>query len=206
MKYKIAEFIGIMLGDGNLGIYESKKYGKIQHRIRISLDSRNKDYIDYVFNLMKDIFGIEAKLHYKKNENAVDIGIYRKDKFFYVVNEIGLKISPKWNSMEIPEKYFKKEFYPLILKGLFDTDGCLSVFNNNGKIYPRIEIKICPSPAQNQFIQILDFLDFNYKIQELDNKKIRIRISGLNELKKWFKIVGSSNQNHVEKSRIFLDS
>ena len=113
-------------------------------------------------------------------------------------------MSPKWNRMEIPEKFMKKEFYPHILRGLFDTDGSVTIFNNNGIVYPRIEIKICPSPAQKQFIEILNNLGFNYKIQNLDKGKIRIRVSGVKELKKWFEIIGSSNQDYIKRAKPFL--
>jgi len=206
MNYRIAEFIGIMLGDGSIGIYDTKADNKIKkHRVvKVSLDSRNKDYANYVFNLMKDVLEVEPRIHLKKTENAVDICTFRKEKLHYVLNEIGLRLSPKWNSMEIPEKYFVSKYYPPLLKGLFDTDGSLTTFNNNGILYPRIEIKICPSPAQKQFIEILDKLGFNYKIQKLDKEKIKIRISGVKELRKWFEIVGSSNIIHIEKFKKFL--
>ena len=206
MDEKIAEFIGIMLGDGNLGRYKSKVGDKIkiQHRIRISLDSRNKNYIQYVIQLIKDVLEVEPKIHYKKNENVADVRIYRKDKFFWLKDEIGLNESPKWNKMEIPKKYSKGKSSLPILRGLFDTDGCLSIFNNNGLLYPRIEIKICPSPTQKQIIEMLNEFGFNYRIQYLDKCKIRIRISGVKELKKWFKLIGSSNKIHIEKAKKFL--
>ena len=206
MEEKIAEFVGVMLGDGNIGIYNCKAGNKIkkQHRIKVTLDSRNKHYIDYVFNLMKDVLDVEPRICFKKKENAVDIATYRKEKFFYVLNEIGLKVSPKWNTMEIPQKFMKKELHAHILRGLFDTDGSVTIFNNNGIIYPRIEIRICPSPAQNQFIDILNKLDFNYKVQKLEKGKIKIRISGIKELKKWFDIVGSSNRSHIQRANQFL--
>ncbi len=206
MEKQIAEFIGIMLGDGNLGRYKSKVNSKIktQHRIRISLDSRNKNYIKYVINLIKEILKIEPKVHYKKNENVADIGVYRKDTFFWLRDKIGLKESPKWNNMEIPKKYFQERFYPFILKGLFDTDGSLTIFKNNGILYPRIEIKICPSPTQKQIIKILNNLRFNYRIQNLDKGKIRVRISGVKELQKWFKLIGSANIIHIEKANKFI--
>ncbi|MBT4376033.1 hypothetical protein HOD29_01520 [archaeon] len=201
MSKLIAEFIGIMLGDGNLGIYKSIVKGKIkkQHRIRISLDSRNERYTDYVSKLLEEIFDQKPKRYYKKKENAVDLGLFRKGHYFRVIEEFGLSNSPKWNRMEIPKRYFKEKFYPPILKGLFDTDGCLSLFNNNGVIYPRIEIKICPSPAQNQFIKIVKNLGFRFTVQDIGKEKIRIRISGMKELEKWFEIVGSSNPTHIEK-------
>lgn len=90
------------------------------------------------------------------------------------------------------------------LKGLFDTDGCLSVFNNNGNIYPRIEIRLCPSPAQQQINKILDSFNFKYTIQNLERGKTRIRISGKDSLIKWFNMVGSANPIHLEKAQMFL--
>ena len=204
---RMAEFIGIMLGDGSIGIYDTRAGNKIKkhHVVKITLDSRNKQYIEYVSNLMKEVLNVEPKLHFKKKENAVDICTFRKDKVSYVLNEIGLKLSPKWNRMEIPRKFMKNRFYSHILRGLFDTDGSVTIFNNNGIIYPRIEIKICPSPAQKQFVEIIDSLAFNYKVQNLDKGKIRIRISGKSELKRWFNIVGSSNQDYIKRANLFLE-
>lgn len=206
MESKLAEFIGIMLGDGSIGIYDTKAGDKIKkHRVvKVTLDSRNKQYIEYVSNLMEEILEIESRISFKKGQNAVDISTHRKDKLDYVLNKIGLKISPKWNRMEIPKKFMKRKFYPSLLRGLFDTDGSVTIFNNNGTIYPRIEIKICPSPAQNQFIEIIDVLDIKYTVQKLDKNKIRIRVSGVKELKKWFEVVGSSNQDYIKRAQPFL--
>lgn len=205
----IAEFIGIMLGDGSIGIYDCKCGNKIKknHIVKVTLDSRNKQYTSYVFNIMKDVFGIEPKLHYKntdnykRKENAVDIRLSRKDCVGYALNDMGLRISPKWNNMIIPEKYNSGRFSLLVLKGLLDTDGHLSVFNNNGVKYPRIEIRLCPSPAQKQINNILDEFGFKYKIQNLERGKTRIRISGKEELQKWFDLIGSANHIHVEKAK-----
>lgn len=108
--------------------------------------------------------------------------------------------------MKIPEAYSKGRLSLLVLRGLFDTDGSVTIFNNNGKLYPRIEMRICPSPAQNQFIEILKDIRITYKIQKLDKGKIKIRISGRDELKKWFDIVGSSNNLYLERAKPFLQT
>ena len=202
---RVAEFVGIMLGDGSIGIYDTKAGNRIKkHRvIKVTLDSRNEHYINYVFNLMKEVLDVEPRI-YKKKENAVDISTHRKDKLDYVLNEIGLKMSPKWDRMEIPEKFMKKEFHSHLLRGLFDTDGSVTIFNNNGTIYPRIEIRICPCPAQKQFLEILEALNFNHKIQRLERGKIKIRISGKKELKRWFDVVGSSNKVYINRAKQFL--
>lgn len=206
-KELIAEFIGIMLGDGNFKIYPTKAGNKIkqQHRIKVTLDSRNGQYVNYVANMFREVLNVEPRLYYKKKENAVDIATFRKDTFFYLLNNIGLKLSPKWNNMLIPNGYEKGKLSLLVLKGLFDTDGCVTIYNNNGTIYPRLEIKLSPCPAQEQISKILEEFGFRYKIQNLDRGKTSIRISGKTELKKWFQLVGSSNPVHIDRCERFIN-
>ena len=204
----IAEFIGVMLGDGSIGIYDTHARDKIKkHRVvKVTLDSRNKQYTEYVSKLMENVLGFKPTIRFKKNENAVDISTFRKNVFEYVLNDLGLKISPKWNKMEIPKEYTYGKLALIILRGLFDTDGSVTIFNNNGTIYPRIEIRVMPSPAQNQIINILEKNKFNFKIQRLDKGNIKIRISGKKELKNWFEKVGSSNQLYIERAKQFLEN
>lgn len=203
---RIAEFVGVMLGDGCIGIYDCKfnERRTKQYQLKVTLDLRNKQYIEYVYSLMKEVIEVEPVIYYKKKENTADIRTFRKEKVLYALNEIGLKISPKWGRMEIPKKYTKDNLGIFVIRGLFDTDGSVTIFNNNGTLYPRIEIRMSPSPAQQQVTEILDKLDFNYKIQKLERGKIKIRLSGKKELKKWFNVIGSSNQRYVNRAKPFL--
>jgi len=153
---------------------------------------------------MKKVLGIKPIINYKKNENTVDIRTFRKERVLGVIENIGLKISPKWNRTKIPEKFMKEEHFPSVLKGLFDADGSVTIFNNNGVLYPRLEIKICPSMVQGQIQMILDKLNFNYRVQKLDKGKIRVRINGKKELERWFEIIGSSNNLHKKRAQQFL--
>jgi len=139
-----------------------------------------------------------------KNEHTADIRTFKKEKVEFALNNLGLKKSPKWGKMEIPLKYSKGKLALYVLRGLFDTDGSVTVFSNNGIIYPRIEIRICPSPVQGQIIEILNKDQFNYKIQYLDKGKIKIRISGKKEVQRWFKEVGSSNSLYIKRAEPFL--
>ena len=69
---KIAEFIGIMLGDGSIGIYDCKAGDKTkkQYQLKVTLDSRNSQYIEYVFNLMKEVLDVEPVINIKTTENT----------------------------------------------------------------------------------------------------------------------------------------
>ena len=205
-EYKIAEFIGIMLGDGSIGIYNTKAGNKIKKHyvIKVSLDSRNRNYQSYIYKLMKEVLNVEPRVYFKKKENAVDICTFRKEKIDYILNNLGLKISPKWNKMEIPEKYTQGKLALFVLRGLFDTDGSVTIFKNNGIIYPRLELRICPSPVKNQIVDILKENNIRFTIQKLDKGKIKIRISGRKELKNWFDKIGSSNKLYIQRAKQFL--
>ncbi|MBI2628627.1 hypothetical protein HYW74_00925 [Candidatus Pacearchaeota archaeon] len=203
---RLAEFVGVMLGDGCIGIYDCKAGNRIkkQYQLKVTLDSRNKEYSDYVYNLIKDILEVEPKPYLKKDENTIDIRVFKKDKILFILNDIGLELSPKWNRAKIPEKFLDKNWGLFVLRGLFDTDGSVTRFNNHGIIYPRLELRLSPSPMQDQVIDILRKNNFNYKIQKLERGKIKIRLSGINELKKWKAMVGSSNELYLNRINSFL--
>ncbi|MGC9309867.1 MAG: hypothetical protein ACP5D2_04200, partial [Candidatus Nanoarchaeia archaeon] len=131
---KIAEFVGIMLGDGSIGVYDTFFKGRIKkHRVvKVTLDSRNRQYFEYVAKLMQDVLGYKPYFCFKKTENTVDIRFFKKEILAYVLKDIGLKISPKWGNMEIPEKYCSDRLSLLVFRGLFDTEGSVTIFNNNG--------------------------------------------------------------------------
>ena len=58
-----------------------------------------------------------------------------------------------------------------VLRGYMDTDGCVVIFNNNGTKYPRLEMKVCPSPMQNQFIEILKKHHFEPRVNDIGKVK-----------------------------------
>ncbi|MGC9310057.1 MAG: hypothetical protein ACP5D2_05185, partial [Candidatus Nanoarchaeia archaeon] len=64
---------------------------------------------------------------------------------------------------------------------------------------------ICPSPAKGQILDILNKKGFSYKVQELERGQIKIRISGRQELKRWFEKVGCSNLSHYNRAKRFLE-
>ena len=202
---KFAEFIGIMLGDGSIGRYKCKSEDRItiQHQVKVTLDSRNKEYINHVRDLMNYLFDVEPRINFKKNENTADIRIFRKEIFNFLVNKAELRKSPKRMRARIPS-YLNSNNKIHLLRGIFDTDGSVVITKNNGILYPRLELKISPSPMQSQLIDIIEQLGFNLKVQKLDKGKIRIRINGKKELAKWMKLVGTSNYLYYNKAKKFI--
>ena len=190
-----AEFVGIMLGDGCLS----------PNRIQITLDSRNTSYINYVSNLLCKLFEVNVVQSFRKGENTCDVRVFNKKLIGSLSEEKGLILSPKWNRAKVPSSLFENKLILDVLRGYFDTDGCVVITNNNGTLYPRIEMKVCPSPMQNQLIDGLNRYGFKFGVYQIGKGKVRIQLNGKTQLYKWFKLIGSKNVDKLERFHKMLN-
>lgn len=110
---KLAEFIGICLGDGNTSKYQTG----------ITLNSvADKDYIPYVINLSRVLFPEAHISIVHKKEQAVEIRIYSVLVATFLQN-MGIA---SWNK-KIPEWIIKHSSYKYFcIRGLIDTEGSVS--------------------------------------------------------------------------------
>ncbi len=199
---KLAEFVGILLGDGSIGIYKCKSSEgeKLQYKLQISTNSIDDiEYISYLESIIEDLFGIKPKKFFRKGENTCDIRVFHREIIKFVLDDLGMAISPKWNRAKIPKYYLKNNLELMVLRGYFDTDGCVTVTNNNGTLYPQLEMKVCPSPMQNQFLTILKRRGFRFQVNDIGKGKIRIRLNGKEQAEKWINEIGFSNPKHISK-------
>jgi hypothetical protein len=200
--HELAELVGTILGDGSIGIYEceSKNKIKIQYKFQITCHSEDDiEYLYYIKGLFKKLFDVELHQSFRKNEKACDLRIFRREIITFFINSLSMDLAPKWNKSKIPHFYINSNFEVGVLRGYFDTDGSVVITNNNGTIYPRLEMKICPSPMQNQFIKILNNLGFKFGVYQIGNGEIRIQINGKNEFLKWVQKIGFRNPKHIIK-------
>lgn len=198
---KFAEFIGIVLGDGSLGIYRCKSGDKIktQHRLQITLNSvDDREYIIYVMNLITELFGVVPRTLHRSGK-TFDIRVFRKGIVKFLIEDVGLKTAPKKNRAEIPEFYINSSHELDVIRGCFDTDGSVVLTNNNGTLYPRLELKVCKSPMQTQIIDILERNGFRFGVYNVGSGEIRIQLNGKKQLKQWIDKIGFSNPKHYSK-------
>lgn len=196
-----AEFIGILLGDGSIGIYECKAGNKIktQHRVQITLNSvDDRQYIEYVKKLIAELFGIKPNTYWRGGK-TFDIRIFNKELVSFLLNDVGLVRAPKKNRAKIPHMYIGSNLEEDIIRGCFDTDGCVVITNNNGVLYPRLEIKLCQSPMQDQIIGMLKRKGFRFGVYQVGSGEVRVQMNGVSQLKKWIKEIGFSNTKHSNK-------
>jgi len=190
-NFKLTEFIGILLGDGSISIK--------QYRVQITLHKNEINYAIYISKIIEELFDLKPKIKLRKKENALDILVFSKRFVEFLIYEIGLAPAPKWNHAIIPDFCVGANLNKYILRGYFDTDGSVVITNNNGTIYPRLEMKICPSPMKDSLIKILKERNFRFGAYNIENNRTRIQMNGYSQLFKWIKEIGIKNQNQLDK-------
>ena len=188
---QLAEFIGIMLGDGGIAPYH----------IHITLSDNEKEYAYYVMNLITSLFKVNPKIHKVKKANAIDIVVQRKNLVDFC-QHLGLVLGNKVKKqVDIPEWVKENEsFLKACIRGLIDTDGCFytnSYFVNNKEYsYFKIAFTSASNPLINSVYIAL--IKFGFMARISKNHK-DVRIEGTQYVNKYIDEIGSHNEKHLVK-------
>lgn len=204
---ELAEFYGAMLGDGNshrTKYYHSRDDKRGVFAVRIVGDSKkDRNYLEfYLKSLVEKLFGIKGRINFIKGRNVVVLeffGIklieFLEKKEFPPGNKIKNKLRiPNW----IKEN---KNYLKACLRGLYDTDGSVYKLTNQDSH------QICFTNVNRGLMEDvrggLIFLGIN--CSKISNKDIYI--TKKSELRKFLKLVGFSNDKHLDKVKMWkLDS
>ncbi|MBU2634651.1 MAG: hypothetical protein KJ674_05430 [Nanoarchaeota archaeon] len=197
---KLAEIIGVILGDGHVGQREITITGEFPHQMK---------HFEYIKKNIKDLFGIDSRIFLiKKNNNTVILDCYSIElvKFLnknglFSGNKIKKKSSfPKWIFED--DKYIHGA-----LRGLIDTDG--GIYNKQ-KEYKRaiIEFQNHSPYIKRDIINFLNKIGFKPSKSSTVNPKGKveqnIRIQNQNEVKRFFNLIGSSNPKNIIRYKHFI--
>ena len=180
----LAEFVGIMLGDG----------GITKEQATITLNSEaDKQYIEYVTNLGRILFGDKPAIIKKKDCKAIDLR-YSGIKLVNFLISIGLKRGNKVKrQVGVPDWVKKSNSYKIAcLKGLMDTDGCVVVSTHKVGLKRYVYYNPC---FANRSKPLLNFVTDTLIEQGLHPSVAGERIWLYNkaEIRAYFDHVGSSN-------------
>ncbi len=128
---ELAEFLGILFGDGYMNFYEKKK----DYIIEITGDSRlDKNYLEsHVYELVENIFNIKPKYYFRKNQNTMNLRLRSKIIFLFL-KEARFKQGFK-DQISIPKWILENQNHmKKFIRGFADTDGSLMIKRDN---YPK---------------------------------------------------------------------
>jgi intein/homing endonuclease len=193
---KLAEFFGILSGDGYLLIK-----GRI-HRFGITLNlTEDEKYRHYVISLVNELFDVFPSTLIRVYQNTFEIFINSKAITGFI-KSLGFPNGIKMNKLQIPPWILRrKKFIRRFLRGLFDTDGCL-FFAKRGTYklneYPVIEIKSYDKYFISSVAEALKIIGFKPLLQ-----KDRIQFNGKKWLEKWKKQIEFKNLNSISRYLIW---
>lgn len=190
---ELAEFVGIILGDGSI----------TKNQIVITLH-RNTDrkYGKFVITLIKGLFRVPVGIYKSKCFLADDYVISRTRLVRYCVERLGLKIGNKVKQQVDMPTWIKenKALSISALRGLVDTDGCVfdHKYKVNGKKYVYKKITF-----SNSSLPLIDFVHSTLGLCGILSRRARqgkeIRIDSINDVGLFFKQIGSHNPKHLKR-------
>ena len=209
----LAEFFGILTGDGYINYHPKSK----QYRIQITGDSRyDREYLlNHVNKLINSLFHLKPSFYFKKNQNAVDL-VVRSKGLFNFLKSTGFKIGKKGN-IGIPEWVSKKhEYMTSFVRGLADTDGCITLKKRYRIVpyYPAIKID---SISHNLMSNVHKWLRNEAKLSAIISSRERfdkrwltttkiscVELNGVANLQKWMAEIGFSNPIKLKRAQEIL--
>lgn len=190
----LAEFTGIVMGDGGL----------TNNQLVITLNYKDdSEYSKFVEKIIKKLFDIRACKLKRKNTKVFIIRISRVELVRFCT-KIGLKIGNKIKQqIDIPD-WIKanSKFKIACLRGLIDTDGCVIIhkYRSRGKYYTYKKIAFTNRslPLLKSVSAILNELNFKHRI----GNNFDIRIEAMEDVRNYFKIVGTHNPKHLKRYNV----
>lgn len=201
---ELAIIYGILLGDGCLSRGRKAYFISISGNIWDDIEFFNK--IQPIISRMR---GKITKYYFKQTQGKIEYNF--SDKFlFFQLCKLGFPVGKKGSNLKIP-KMFSGKLMKNIIQGYFATDGSLVIANNNGILYPRLEIKSISSLLLNEVLQFLASSGLKGNIYQNNNVKggqaiFRLQYNGLHNLNKFRNLIGFYNPKHEKKFMKYIKS
>lgn len=187
---ELAEFIGIMMGDGSISTYQ----------VAVTLHHIDDlEYASFVANLIKRLFRETPKIYHSLKYSVNDIVVSRKELVQYL-HKLGLPIGNKVKQQfDIPEWIKRNEKFSIAcLRGLIDTDG--SIFTHRYRVkgkwyaYKKLSFTSASKPLRESVHALLQKFGFHSRITDND-----VRLDSVKDMKQYFLSIGSNNPKHLRR-------
>ncbi|MCX6748644.1 MAG: hypothetical protein NT076_03485 [Candidatus Pacearchaeota archaeon] len=209
---KLAEETGWHIGDGSMNFY--KQGGKLKglYQLRGHIEDDREHYVVRVKPLFKELYEIDISLREMPSTRVFGFQVWNNELIEFK-QKLGLPLGRKLE-LKIPEVFFSnRELKEALIRGIFDTDGCLFLEKKNHKLYPRIEIRTISKNLAEDILRLCNDLKFratkySEKANELHNRLeiYTIAIRGVEMLHKFFNEISPKNPKHIRKYNQFLNS
>lgn len=184
----LAEFFGIMIGDGGIN-------NPWQANVTLNSEA-DASYILFVIALMHSLFGVTPRVMHRKTRKATVVSLASTSVVDFLV-EKGLPRGNKLaQGLRIPDWILTRKTYKMAcVRGLMDTDGCLVLHRHRiaGKDYKNLYLSF--SSASLALLEQVTLILLDLELTPyLANSKREINLYRLEDVEKYLRVVGTSNE------------
>lgn len=193
---ELAEFFGVILGDGGIpsGLQLTISFNK----------EKDEHYAEYLGRAIKKLFGLQHHISARKNCNGADVVVSSASLIDFLLKQGLVKGNKVKNQVDVPCWIQKKSEYRIAcVRGLMDTDGGFywHRYRSRGREYEYL--KLCFTNASRPLLNFMYAALRKLGIRAYLNG-IHVSVYALDELKKYFFMVGSHNPKHIAKFKTYL--
>jgi len=192
----LAEFIGIMLGDGFI------KSNKTQLGIALNSET-DHSYALFIQSLIEKLFNLNSSMLSNGKDKCITVLVSSRNLTEFMIDK-GLKPGNKvLNQSDVPSWVnLKKQYKIACLRGLMDTDGSFYSYSHcvNGNTYKNYALDFTNHSlplihAVNNILNDIGCFPRFAKFKVVLNKK--------RDIKRYIDIVGTSNPSRKRKFKLF---
>lgn len=192
---ELAELVGIFMGDGHVGEYQSSI---------VTNSKTDLPHALFVRRLIRRLFNISVGMRIRTDVKACELVISSKEicRFF---REQGITGNKVLRGVTIPLWIQRNRIYTeAFTRGLFDTDGCvfLDTHRIKGKIYKHVGIAFT-----NRTLSLLSFFKTCLETAGLhptQKTQFTVFLRREAEIRRYFELIGTSNSKHRRRFQEFL--
>lgn len=187
---ELAEFIGIILGDGNI----------YRYNLRITIHRDESKYKEHIKSLFSKLFGLEFYEYNYKNSKTLQL--YRTSKnLIQLLKKLGLKEGNKIkNNIKVPYWISKNRSFAIsCIRGLIDTDGYLHYHKRDKQI--SVGFTNLSESLIQDFMMITSGLGFSFVRSGKD-----IRLYRKQDVREFLRLINLVNDRHLIKYNYFLET
>lgn len=193
---RLAEFLGIMSGDGNIYVGKRSTY-----RVSISLHSeKDRTYSSFVSELFTELFNKTFHVTCYTNKKLLSLRAYSKEIVYFLHETYSLPIGPKTH-LDIPPQIRNSTLGLHFIRGFFDTDGCAYIRNTNGYQYPVLKLTTKCHSFGKQIATYLTQYSFRPNINVRKDGCADVILNGWKQLHRWNQLIGTSNKRNKIRAR-----
>jgi len=202
----LAYLVGVLAGDGNIFVRKKKKDYRIKC-VGHPIDEKSF-YDDLLQGILQKTFSMHVPMKPQDSNTTYGFYIYSKALVSYLTENFGLPVGKKKDKLHIPALLLNTPFVFDYLRGLADTDFCIS-FKKQGS-YPCIaggsnseafikEISAVLKKEGFRFYECYNYKLLDTRFREGYSLINRIEIGGWKHLEKWMRLIGFSSPKHLRK-------